>query len=75
MCVTRVREVCSWITSYIEQVVKKRLQVEVESLGLRYARKTREKCVQMKLSHNDHETQLKYEKEVQETWIKALSRV
>ncbi len=67
MCVTRVMEMCSWITSYLEQAVKRSLQDEIESLGLRYARKMREKCVQMRLSRNYQETQLEHEKEGQET--------
>ena len=65
---------CSWITSYLEQAVKRSLQDEIESLGLRYARKMREKCVQMRLSRNYQETQLEHEKEGQETWNTALSR-
>ena len=53
---------CSWIASYIGQAMKKRLQDETESLWLRYARKLREKCVQMKPSRDYYETQLHHEK-------------
>ena len=69
--VTRVMENCPCVASYTGHAIKERLQDEIESSWLHYARKMREKCVQMKLPRN-YETQLNCEKDVQETWIRAL---
>ena len=63
---------CSWIASYTGQAIKERLQDENGSSWLHYASKMREKCVQIELPRN-YGAQLNQEKEVQETWNRALN--
>ncbi len=60
----------NWIMWWLEPHPHPHSHNHILQLWLRYARTMCEKCVQMKLSREYHETQPNGEKEVQETWNK-----